>query len=109
MRLNQTIHIKHFSIFIFVFLYTLLIPLISYGAELIKAVKSGDVTELRRLIRAGADVEEKTGGGLTPLWVASSGGHVDIVECVDYLKGQCQRGKPRWDPATMDFRRCWPH
>jgi ankyrin repeat protein len=44
------------------------------------AAGKGDLEEVRRLIEAGADVNEKTSNGWTPLMKASLQGHVDVVK-----------------------------
>ena len=47
--------------------------------ELTEAVVSGDIAAVRRLLEAGADVNEKTNDEMTPLFLASVKGHTEIV------------------------------
>jgi hypothetical protein len=44
------------------------------------AIKSGDVTKVESLLKAGADVDAQDGGGDTVLIGAAMYGHVEIVK-----------------------------
>ena len=50
--------------------------------QLHQAAEAGDIETLRRLIRQGMDVNapDYGDGGRTPLHVACSGGHQDVVK-----------------------------
>jgi len=39
-----------------------------------------DITQIRALIKAGADVDVRNKYGVTPLWIASEYGHIEVVE-----------------------------
>jgi uncharacterized protein len=47
---------------------------------LLDAAKRGDVTAVRTLLAAGADVNAASGDGLTPLHVAAEAGRLDVVK-----------------------------
>lgn len=47
---------------------------------LMKAAEYGHVKVVKLLLEAGADVNEKTGGGFTPLILAAENGHVEVVD-----------------------------
>ena len=50
------------------------------AVDLYDAAKSGDVVEVRRLVAAGADVEEQWGEfGMRPLHEAASQGQVEVI------------------------------
>jgi ankyrin repeat protein len=42
--------------------------------------EAGDLAEIGRLIEAGADVNLRNSFGVTPLWMASQGGHTEVVK-----------------------------
>jgi hypothetical protein len=48
--------------------------------DLYEAAGSGDVTEVRRLVAAGADVNKQDEDGMRPLHVAATTGHVETVK-----------------------------
>jgi hypothetical protein len=51
-----------------------------------EVVESGDVAEVRRLVAAGADVEEPRGEhGIRPLHMAAGSGHVDVMRVLVQL------------------------
>jgi ankyrin repeat protein len=52
----------------------------SVDEELIEAADENDVSEVRRLLSVGADVNVKDGGGRTPLHWASTNGHVQVLK-----------------------------
>ena len=51
----------------------------SSDLELLKAAKAGNTAEVEQLLKQGADVNAKLGGGPTVLMSAAAGGHTEIV------------------------------
>jgi Ankyrin repeats (many copies) len=49
---------------------------------LLRAAAAGDAAEVRRLLAAGADVDERTAGGRTAVTAAALGDHVDAVRAL---------------------------
>jgi ankyrin repeat protein len=58
----------------------------SIGQELIMAARENSLPEVRRLLRAGADVNAEGDEGETPLHWASCEGHVNVQVVVELLK-----------------------
>src|SRR5690349_25022756 len=52
------------------------------NSELIGAAGSGNLARVKALIAAGADVNVKTGDGVTPLIAASDSGYEDVVQAL---------------------------
>lgn len=50
--------------------------------KLMMASSTGNVSEVRRLLGAGADLRSVNRNGWTPLIFASVNGHVDVVEAM---------------------------
>ena len=48
-------------------------------AKLLDAVRSGDIREVRKFLKKGADVNAKTNIGLTSLHAAATKGHTEIA------------------------------
>jgi ankyrin repeat protein len=51
--------------------------------KLADSLKAKDITELRELIAAGADVNVINNGGFTPIWAASARGYKEMVNKTD--------------------------
>ena len=56
----------------------------TFDPELIEAVRRGDVSAVRSLIRRGSDVNAAQGDGLTPLHWAAMNGEAEIAEILVY-------------------------
>ena len=52
----------------------------SMGEALLKACRSGQAREVRRLLSGGADVDDADEQGNIPLLAASANGHVEVVD-----------------------------
>ena len=52
----------------------------SIDQELIEAAGDNNLPDVRRLVRAGADIEVVDDDGLTPLQQASTKGHAQVVK-----------------------------
>ncbi len=50
------------------------------GEELIQAAENGDLTEVEKLLEAGADVNKQNNDGETALFFAAEHGYVEIAE-----------------------------
>jgi uncharacterized protein len=50
------------------------------GYDLVYAAYYGDLSEVKRLLAAGAEVNAKDKNGITPLMAASLAGHREVVE-----------------------------
>ena len=63
------------------------------SAELLEAVKSGDVDSARRMLAAGADVNSRDGEGATLLMMAAHAGNLPMVIGIDrgWCGCQCKR------------------
>lgn len=51
----------------------------AHAASLSKAAKKGRIEQVKALIEAGADVDERSRGGNTPLYYAAQKGHAEVV------------------------------
>ena len=47
---------------------------------MLRSASIGDINQIKKLIRSGSDINTISSNGNTPLMVASSNNHVDIVK-----------------------------
>ena len=76
--------------------------------ELIKAVIVGDVAEVKRLIKSGADVNAKRNTGYTALMAAAYKGHTEIVEIL-IKSGADVNAKTNNGQTVLMFATCGGH
>jgi hypothetical protein len=70
--------------------------------KLIEAVRSGDLPALRRLLAAGAAVDERDEQGWTPLAWAAGRGDLEAVEALLVQGADCAaKGRDERTPATI--------
>ncbi|XP_037778751.1 glutaminase liver isoform, mitochondrial-like isoform X4 [Penaeus monodon] len=75
--------------------------------DLLFSAAAGDLSALRRHSLSGTNMEAKDYDGRTALHVATSEGHIEIVE---YLLKNCQVNplpKDRWNRTPLDDARCF--
>jgi ankyrin repeat protein len=65
------------------------------------AARSGDDGEIRRLVTAGADVEESDARGRRPMHVAATHGRVDVIRTLAELGAVLERRWMRWGSNTQ--------
>jgi FOG: Ankyrin repeat len=85
---------------------------VDYKTPLIEAAEKGDLAEVKRLIHAGANVNDVYGygesGRRTALIDAASGGHADIVRSLIEAKAELDLQDDRCETALMNAAE-WNH
>ena len=66
--------------------------------QLFNASANGNLTEVKKLLTQGADVNKADNDGVSPLWIASQNGHSAVVECL--LQRGADKDKTRLDGAS---------
>ena len=74
-----------------------------YNEYLLLAARTGNVEDMRQLLRAGANIESKDWRGWTPLILVAESGHLEAVKFLVKEGGANVESKDSWDKTPLSW------